>query len=88
MGDSSITALMSMVIRDRRTKGGLSCSSHESMRPVAVCERAGGRRLGGGGRSRQEWPPLNNPGTKIPNINKLCLSQFHNKLWSYVSNTR
>ena len=42
MGDGSIIALMSVVIRDRRTKGGLCCSGHESMRPVAVCE--GGRR--------------------------------------------
>lgn len=44
MGNGSIIALMSMEIRDRGTKGGLSCSGHESTRPVAVCERAGGSR--------------------------------------------
>ena len=42
MGDSSIIALMSLVIRDRGTKGRLSCGGHESTRPVAVCGRAGG----------------------------------------------
>ena len=51
MGDGSIIALVSVVIRDRRTKGGLSCSGHESTRPVAVCERAGG---GGEGEGKKQ----------------------------------
>ena len=44
MCDGSIIALMSVVIRDRRTKGGLCCGGHERTGPVAVCERgpAGG----------------------------------------------
>ena len=38
MGDGGIIALMSVVIRDRGTKGRLSCSGHESTRPVAVAK--------------------------------------------------
>ena len=41
MGDGGIITLMSVIIRDRGTKGGLSCSGHESTRPVALCGTAG-----------------------------------------------
>lgn len=95
MDDGGIIALMSVIIRNRGTKGGLSCSGHESTRPVAVCRMAGG---GVGG--REKWTRVaasNDLGqdVKIPNTNKeadsyllvLYLPRVHNKRLYLVART-
>ena len=86
MGDGSIIALMSVVVRDRRTKGGLCCGGHESTRPVAVCGGAGG---GEGEGEEVDEAALNDLGTRRQDskYQQILLSQFITNCSLYVSTT-
>ena len=83
MGDGSIIALMSVVVRDRRTKGGLCCGGHESTRPVAVCGGAGGSE--GEGEEADE-AALNDLGRDVDSkYQQTLLSRFITNSSLYVS---